>query len=44
MSSLYTDSSRMQAVVNEQLGILQHGHPNCEQIVKALKSVDFPVE
>jgi hypothetical protein len=44
LSSLYADSSRMQAVVHEQAGNLQRGQANCEQIVKSLKSVDFPVE
>lgn len=44
LNSLYADSSRMQAVVREQFGSLQRGQPNCEQILKTLKSVDFPVE
>jgi predicted negative regulator of RcsB-dependent stress response len=44
LGSLYADSSRMQAVVVEQLGILRRGQPNCDQIIKALKSVDYPIE
>jgi hypothetical protein len=34
----------MQAVVTEQLAILKRGQPNCDQILKTLRSVDFPVE
>lgn len=44
LSSLYADSSRMQAVVHAQLGNLQRGHADCEQILKSIRSVDFPVE
>lgn len=44
LDAIYADSRRMQAVVTEQLGILKRGQPNCDQIVKALKSVDYPVE
>lgn len=44
LSDLYADSSRMQAVVHEQLGSLKRGQPDCDQIIKSLKSVDFPVE
>lgn len=44
MNGLYADSSRMQAVVHEQLGNLQRGQPNCENIIKSIRSVDFPVE
>jgi hypothetical protein len=44
LSGLYADSSRMQAVVTEQLAILKRGQPNCDQILKTLRSVDFPVE
>ena len=44
LSGLYADSSRMQAVVHEQLGNLKRGRADCEQILKSIKSVDFPVE
>lgn len=44
LNSLYADSSRMQAVVHAQLGNLQRGHADCEQILRSIKSVDFPVE
>ena len=44
LSGLYADSSRMQAVVHEQLGNLQRGKPDCDHIIKSIKSVDFPVE
>lgn len=44
LSSLYADSSRMQTVVHAQLRSLQRGNADCEQILKSIKSVDFPVE
>jgi len=44
LNGLYADSRRMQAVVHEQLGNLQRGQPNCDHIMKTIKSVDFPVE
>jgi len=44
LEGLYVDSSRMQAVVHEQLGSLRRGQVSCEQIVKSLKSVDYPVD
>ena len=44
LNALYADSSRMQAVVHEQLGTLQRGQPNCDHIIKTIRSVDFPVE
>jgi hypothetical protein len=44
LNSLYADSSRMQAVVHAQLGRLERGQADCEQILKTMKSVDFPVE
>jgi hypothetical protein len=44
LNGLYADSSRMQAVVHEQLGSLERGQANCDQIIKTIKSVDFPVE
>lgn len=40
----YNGSSRIQLVVTEQLGMLKRGQGNCEQIVKVLKSVNYPVE
>lgn len=42
--ALYADSSRMQGVIAEQSGILKRGQPNCDHIVKVLKSVNYPVE
>jgi len=42
--ALYADSSRMQGVIAEQSGILRRGQPNCDHIVKVLKSVNYPVE
>lgn len=44
LSSLYADSSRMQRVVHAQLGHLERGQADCEQILKSIRSVDFPVE
>lgn len=44
LSTLYADSSRMQAVVHAQLGNLQRGNADCDQILKSIRSVDFPVE
>ena len=44
LNGLYADSSRMQAVVHEQLGNLQRGQANCDTIIKSIKSVDYPVE
>jgi hypothetical protein len=44
LNSLYADSSRMQSVVHAQLGRLERGQADCEQILKTIKSVDFPVE
>lgn len=44
LEALYANSSRMQAVVHEQVGNLQRGQMSCEQIVKSLKSVDYPVQ
>ena len=44
LNSLYADSSRMQAVVHEQLGNLQRGQPNCENIITRIRSVYFPGE
>jgi hypothetical protein len=44
LESLYADSSRMQAVVHDQLGTLQRSPVDCDHVMKALKSVDYPVE
>ena len=44
LESVYADSSRMQAVVHEQLGKLQGQQVDCDPVMKALKSVDFPLE
>lgn len=40
----YNGSSRMQLVITEQLGMLKRGQASCDQIVKVLKSVNYPVE
>ncbi len=40
----YNGSSRMQLVITEQLGMLKRGQANCDQIVKVLKTVNYPVE
>ena len=42
--ALYDGSSRMQGVIAEQTGILKRGQPDCDRIVKVLKSVSYPVE
>lgn len=44
LNALYADSSRMQAMVQAQLRTLGRGQADCEQILKSIKSVDFPVE
>ena len=44
LNALYADSSRMQSVVHAQLRTLQRGQVDCENILKSIKSVDFPVE
>jgi hypothetical protein len=44
LEGVYADSSRMQAVVHEQLGKLQGQQVDCDPVMKALKSVDFPLE
>lgn len=44
LDRLYAESSRMQAVVMEQSGALKRGQANCDQILRALKSVDYPIE
>ena len=43
LASLYADSSRMRSVVGEQLGSLDRGQANCDQLIKSLRSVDYPV-
>ncbi len=40
----YNGSSRMQLVITEQLGMLKRGQANCDQIVRVLKTVNYPVE
>lgn len=44
LNKLYADSSRLQAVVVEQGGVLKRGQANCDQVMRALKSVDYPLE
>ena len=44
LNKLYAESSRLQAVVMEQGGVLKRGQANCDQVMRALKSVDYPLE
>lgn len=41
---LYARNDRMRAVVGEQRGILDRGGANCDTVVRALRSVDYPVQ
>lgn len=43
LSKIYARNSRMQAVVREQLAVLDRGQADCDAIVKALRRVDYPV-
>lgn len=43
-NEVYADSSRMQKVVHEQYNSLKRDQTSCDQVLKAIKSVDYPVE
>jgi len=43
LTQLYVDSSRIRTVVVQQFHQLQRANANCEEVVKALRSVDYPI-
>ena len=44
LAQLYADSSRMRAVVVQQFHLLQREPTRCEDVLKALRSADYPVQ
>ena len=44
VAQLYADSSRMRAVVVEQFRLLQREQTRCDDVLKALRSADYPVQ
>lgn len=43
LADLYADSSRMRAVVVKQFHMLQRENTDCTEVIKALRSVDYPI-